>query len=162
MWLYLSPEAFAYSLYRPSTPLPREEVWRPRSALPRQPQCLLGQIGQRAEELRPARAINDSVVARQAERHHRLNRWRAIERHDPLDDAPDRQDRGLWRGDDGVEGVHAIHTEIADGERRARQVVRALLARLRALDQLRAPGRDLLDAEPVGPVDDRNDQPVTR
>ncbi len=37
--------------------------------------------------------------------------------HDPVGDAPNRENRSLWRRDDRAELIDLIHAEIADGER---------------------------------------------
>src|SRR5260370_39953110 len=86
---------------------------------------LANRFGQFAQKLRGFGSVRDAMVARERHRHHRPDARFAIDRNDAVGNAPYRENRSLWRGDDGAESVHLVHAEIADGKCATRDVRRA-------------------------------------
>src|SRR5260370_35398848 len=68
------------------------------------------------QELRPSRAIYDTVVTREREHHHGLNCWLTIDRHNTLSYATYGQDSRLRRIDDGIERIDMVHTQLAESK----------------------------------------------
>ena len=87
------------------------------------------------QEGRGARAVDDPVVARQRQRHHRPDAEPVHGNH-AIGDRPDRQNASLRRNDDRRERVDLVHPEVADREGRAGDVGRLQLARAGALGQV--------------------------
>src|SRR5262245_53419408 len=100
---------------------------------------LLDQVGQGAEELRGAGAVQRAVIAREGEHHRGLDGRLPVDRDDAVGDAAYCEDRGLRRIDDGVEGVDAVHAEVADREPAALDIGQTELAGL-------APSHDIFSA----------------
>src|SRR2546425_1658141 len=90
------------------------------------------------------------MVAGQGQHHGRLDGGLTVEGDDAVGDAADGEDGGLRRIDDGVEGIHTVHAEVADGEAAALDVGRAQLAGLGAAHQVLAAGRELGEGQGVG------------
>src|SRR2546430_13762894 len=100
------------------------------------------------------------MVAGQGQHHGRLDGGLTVEGDDAVGDAADGEDGGLRRIDDGVEGIHTVHAEVADGEAGALDVGRAQLAGLGAAHQVLAAGRELGEAQGVGAGGDGGDEGV--
>jgi hypothetical protein len=66
--------------------------------------------------------------------------------HRDAPDRPDREDGALGRIDDRGELGHVVHAQVGDRERRAGHLLRAELARPRALREIAGLGRDLGEA----------------
>src|SRR5262245_22907029 len=95
-----------------------------------QRQGLLDQIGERADELSAPRTVQRPVIAGEREHHRRLDGRLTVEGDHAVGDPPDGEDGGLRRVDDGVEGVDAVHAQVADREAVALDVGGAELAGL--------------------------------
>src|SRR5262249_51811803 len=101
-------------------------------------QRLLDEVGERSEELGAARSVERTMVAGQREHHRGLDDRLAADRDDAVGDAAGSEDRRLRRIDDGVEGVDAVHAEVADGEAAALDVRGPQLTHLRARHEILA------------------------
>src|SRR5438876_2515712 len=110
------------------------------------------------QELRPSRAIYDTVVTREREHHHRLNCWLTIDRHNTFSYATYGQDSSLRRIDDGIERIDMVHTQVADGESTAAYILRSEFPGLRFCHQFHTLLGNLPQVEFVRPVDNRNNQ----
>ncbi len=84
------------------------------AGLIRQAGRLLDQRRERVQELRPARAVDHAMIAREREGDRRAHGRRAVDGDHALDDAPDGEDGGLRWVEDGEEGVDPEHPEIRD------------------------------------------------
>src|SRR5262245_15100049 len=124
----------------------RSVIWRrvterARLAAPpsdQEREWLLDQVGDRAEELGAPRAVERAVVAGERQYHRRLDGGLAVQRDDTIRDTADGENRRLRRIDDRVEGIDAVHTEVADREGPALDVGRPQLAGLGAAHHLLA------------------------
>ena len=56
------------------------------------------------------------MIARESQSHHGADCGPAVDGYDAVGDRAHGENRGLRRGNDGAEGVHVIHAEVADGE----------------------------------------------
>ena len=72
----------------------------------------------------------------------------------------DGEDRDLRRVEDGDELLDAEHPEVGDRERAALEVGLLQLSAARAVDELDAGRGDLLDRQPLGAADHRDDEPA--
>jgi hypothetical protein len=90
----------------------------------------------RLDELGRAGAVDSPVVAAEAHQHGWSNVRRTLMSDDPIRDASDGKDPGLTLGQDRGEEVDAVHAQVADRERPARQVRRTKPPGLHPLKQL--------------------------
>src|SRR5260370_1235721 len=98
------------------------------------------------------------MIAREAEHDHGLHRWLTGDGHNAFGYAANRQDGGLRRGNDGVEGIYPVHTQVADGKGASLDILRPQLADLCSGYQVFAESCDVMHTEFVCPVDYRHDQ----
>src|SRR5260370_5467415 len=77
---------------------------------------LANRFGQFAQKLRGFGSVHDAMVARERHRHHRPDAGFAVDRNNAIGNASHRENRSLWRNDDGAESDHLVHAEIADGK----------------------------------------------
>src|SRR5260370_21004686 len=89
---------------------------------------LANRFGQFAQKLRGFGSVRDAMVARERHRHHPPDARFAIDRNDAVGNAPYRENRSLWRGDDGAESVHPLHAAVADAQNSPPDVPRAARA----------------------------------
>ncbi len=130
--------------------LGREARDAPRPAVQREPQRLLEVLADLREELRGVGAVEDAVVAGERELHHRAHDDLAVADHGPRLERADGEDRRLRRVDHRDEALDAVHAEVGDGERAARELGRGDRAGADPLgDRARLAG-DLADRLGVG------------
>ena len=99
------------------------------------------------------------MVARECERHHRLDAERIIVHHDrTLLDRADAEDRGLWRVDDGREPPDPVHAQVRDCEGTSGEVVRTQASGPSGFDQPGTRTGDLLNRSRIRISEDRDDQ----
>src|SRR5207253_10043439 len=77
--------------------------------------------------------ISDTVITGKSQSDHRTDAGLPDHWHNAIGNAPHGKDRRLRRSDNGAESVDVIHAKIADGEGRARDVIRAVTACARSL-----------------------------
>src|SRR4029077_20425394 len=78
----------------------------------------------------------------------------------PVGAVANAEERRLGRIDDRLEGVDAVHPEVADREPSALDVGGPQLARLTPTHDVLAPRGDLRERERVGAMDDGDDEAV--
>src|SRR2546426_32342 len=144
-----------------STTLP-DRIWTdcPDPASDEERQRLLDQFRKAAKELSAPGAVEGAVVAREGQHHGRLHSGLAVERNDAVGDTPHGEDGRLWRVDDRVERVDAVHPEVADRESPALDVGRTQLAGLGPAHDVLAARRELRQTQRVGAMDDGDHEAV--
>ena len=102
------------------------------------------------------------MVEGRGERHERPHRDFAVDRNRCVFDRADGDDRGLRRVENGREALDAIHAEVRDRKSASLEIFLTQLVLARACNHVRARCGDLSEMEPLGVLDDRDDEALRR
>src|SRR5204862_6853135 len=96
-------------------------------------------FGQIVEKSWGLRAVDDAMITRERERHHRTNGGLAVHRNNAIADAADGENRDLGRRDDRVESIDVVHAEIRDRKSASGDISRLQFFASRALREFFSP-----------------------